>query len=147
MGWMGRNGVKSVTAIRTPLLARVRALRHGFNTTPRHAYTASEFTLVTRIYSNSWWISDSSSDLGHSSEYRDAQYFNPRPRHSFTITGKRPESRTRYFKLGCTPVTSTSFLNGDRVREKAHNDSSIPSSVKARSDGVTLKVSSEFLIV
>ncbi|MED6171524.1 hypothetical protein PIB30_041419 [Stylosanthes scabra] len=29
---MGRNGVKSVTAIRTLLLARVRALRHGFTT-------------------------------------------------------------------------------------------------------------------
>ncbi|MED6214284.1 hypothetical protein PIB30_101563 [Stylosanthes scabra] len=32
---MGRNGVKSVTAIRTPLLARVRALRHEFNMVPR----------------------------------------------------------------------------------------------------------------
>ncbi|MED6220379.1 hypothetical protein PIB30_044258 [Stylosanthes scabra] len=52
---MGRNGVKSVTAIRTPLLARVRALRHGFNMTPRHACTAGEFTPVTRIYSNPSW--------------------------------------------------------------------------------------------
>ncbi|MED6161012.1 hypothetical protein PIB30_056764 [Stylosanthes scabra] len=34
---------------------RVWALRHGFNTTPRHAYTASEFTPVTRIYSGPSW--------------------------------------------------------------------------------------------
>ncbi|MED6119804.1 hypothetical protein PIB30_015100 [Stylosanthes scabra] len=45
IGWMGRNRVKSVTAIRMPLLAR----------TPRHACTAGEFTPVTRIYSNQSW--------------------------------------------------------------------------------------------
>ncbi|MED6170559.1 hypothetical protein PIB30_032130 [Stylosanthes scabra] len=81
MRWMGRNWVKSVIVIRTPLLARVRALRHRFNMVPRcmscgpgdsrlhrvlstsscllqssrHVCTAGEFTLVTRIYSNSSW--------------------------------------------------------------------------------------------
>ncbi|MED6199341.1 hypothetical protein PIB30_075058 [Stylosanthes scabra] len=75
---MGRNEVKSVTAIRTPLLARVTSLRHKFTTVitmglvtagstssfnnrlvdcklHRHTYIASEFTPVTRIYSNPSW--------------------------------------------------------------------------------------------
>ncbi|MED6198680.1 hypothetical protein PIB30_068839 [Stylosanthes scabra] len=132
---MGRNVVKSVTAIRAPMLARVRALRHGFTTVitgiravglvtagstssfstmsltadstavpsigylssgpgdsrfheffqlravncrlHRHTCIANEFTLVTRIYSNPSWdqyltVGDSSSDLGHSSDHRDA---------------------------------------------------------------------------
>ncbi|MED6135345.1 hypothetical protein PIB30_045606 [Stylosanthes scabra] len=55
---MGRNGVKSVTAIRTPLLARVPPSSSNLKlliADSHHACTAGEFIPVTRIYSSPSW--------------------------------------------------------------------------------------------
>ncbi|MED6111100.1 hypothetical protein PIB30_049346 [Stylosanthes scabra] len=58
---MGRNGVKFVTAIRTPLLARVRSLRHGFITviTGITALGPGDSRFLKSSFSLSYWIADS----------------------------------------------------------------------------------------
>ncbi|MED6173456.1 hypothetical protein PIB30_059633 [Stylosanthes scabra] len=53
MGWMGKNGIKSVTAIRTPLLARVRALRNGFNMVLRYMSCGPSDSRFHRVLSTS----------------------------------------------------------------------------------------------
>ncbi|MED6196549.1 hypothetical protein PIB30_048517 [Stylosanthes scabra] len=112
---MGMNGVKSVIAICTPLLARVPPSSFNLKLLTEDSppsCTAGEFTQVMQIYSNPSWdqylivgmarirrgltfhstlggvflLGDSSFNLGHSSDHRDAQYFNPWMEHSFTIT-------------------------------------------------------------
>ncbi|MED6167883.1 hypothetical protein PIB30_006854 [Stylosanthes scabra] len=74
---MGRNGVKSVTAIRTPLLARVRSLRHEFTTviTGIRALGPGDCGFLKSSFNPSCWIANSnasqSSALGPSDNRLD----------------------------------------------------------------------------
>ncbi|MED6171525.1 hypothetical protein PIB30_041420 [Stylosanthes scabra] len=141
---MGRNGVKSVTAICTPLLARVRALRYGFTTvnTGIRALGPGDNGFLKSSFSPSCWIADStgiqSSALGpgdnrlHRRTCTDCE-FTPITRitriHrgiSTSWLGERPESCTRYFNL--VAPCDTFFLNVPTppTRDKAfkYNDES-----------------------
>ncbi|MED6151310.1 hypothetical protein PIB30_081280 [Stylosanthes scabra] len=69
----------------------------------RHTYTASEFTPVTRIYLNPSWYQYPT--VAHPT-WEIAVIIGMHRRTVFQPTaGERPESCTRYFKLGCTLVT------------------------------------------
>ncbi|MED6167882.1 hypothetical protein PIB30_006853 [Stylosanthes scabra] len=58
---MGRNGVKSVTAICTPLLARVRSLQHGFTMviTGIKALEPGDNEFLKSSFNASCWAADS----------------------------------------------------------------------------------------